>query len=148
MTTHIFVYGTLKPGNAAYLNFCQQWQPQCQAAIVYGMLYHLPIGYPALVLGNTEVVGSTKQVVHGYVLTFNRSDILMVLDQYEQHDPDVIAQYYPGVALSEVSYQRTMVNALSPDHEAIVKAHAYTMTQLQTQILQGQHIPGGNWDHL
>jgi gamma-glutamylcyclotransferase (GGCT)/AIG2-like uncharacterized protein YtfP len=142
MTTRIFVYGTLKPGNAAYLNFCQQWRPQCQRAIVHGTLYHLPIGYPALVLG------STGQVVHGYSLTFSKSDILMVLDQYEQHNPDEMAQYYPDVSLSEVAYQRTLVDTFGADHEVIVQAWSYTMTQVQAQLLQGQYIACGNWDQL
>lgn len=140
MTTRIFVYGTLKPGNAAYQKFCQQWQPQCQAAIVHGRLYHLPIGYPAL------VISATAQVVHGWLLTFSNSDILLLLDQYEQHDPEKMAQYYPGVLLSETAYQRTLVNTLSPDHAAMAQAHAYTMTHTQTQLLQGQHIPSGNWE--
>ncbi|MBD2327448.1 gamma-glutamylcyclotransferase [Alkalinema sp. FACHB-956] len=51
---NVFVYGTLKPGHAAYDRFCAGKTIAEVAAIVPGRLYHLPLGYPAMTLEPTR----------------------------------------------------------------------------------------------
>ena len=43
----LFVYGTLKRGHGNHARFCAQAQA-IEPATVWGRLYHLPAGYPAL----------------------------------------------------------------------------------------------------
>lgn len=46
---HLFVYGTLKRGFSNYPEFCARAR-DIEPAFVWGRLYHLPAGYPGLVL--------------------------------------------------------------------------------------------------
>jgi gamma-glutamylcyclotransferase (GGCT)/AIG2-like uncharacterized protein YtfP len=137
LSVKVFVYGTLKPGHGAYQRFCAQMTHDVQAAIVYGSLYHLPLGYPALISGS--------QIIRGYLLSFADSNILERLDDYENHDPAEIATRYPGVAIEQVSYERLQIAVLTPECESLGQAWAYLMTAEKIKLLAGVLVKDGNW---
>jgi gamma-glutamylcyclotransferase (GGCT)/AIG2-like uncharacterized protein YtfP len=64
----IFAYGTLKPGERAFVELCQPFAIATQSAQAQGRLYHLPLGYPAMTL--------EPGWVQGVLLTFPDSDCL------------------------------------------------------------------------
>jgi gamma-glutamylcyclotransferase (GGCT)/AIG2-like uncharacterized protein YtfP len=127
----LFVYGTLMPGQRAYA-LCEAEVCSVSPAIAKGQLYHLPLAYPAFVPGR-------KGLVHGVVLSFVNSDILARLDEYEQHDPKLFADFFPRQNIAESSYSRTIIQTTQGD------AWSYTMTQNQIHHLQGALIPSGQW---
>jgi gamma-glutamylcyclotransferase (GGCT)/AIG2-like uncharacterized protein YtfP len=133
----IFVYGTLKPGYQPYERFCAKTVRQVHPAIVAGQLYHLPLGYPALIAGD--------QWVQGYLLAFADEGILTELDDYEQHDPEVVQAICGNVLIADVSYQRLSIPVFTPQNHPLGMAWAYMMTQQQVQILQGERVRSGNW---
>lgn len=133
----IFVYGTLKPGYPPFDRFCAKTVRQVQRAIVAGQLYHLPLGYPALTAGD--------QWVQGYLLAFADRGILTQLDDYEQHDPEVVQEFCGNVPIASVSYQRLAIPVFSPQNHPLGMAWAYIMTPQQVQILQGELVRSGNW---
>ncbi|MBE9031298.1 gamma-glutamylcyclotransferase [filamentous cyanobacterium LEGE 11480] len=156
MTTQVFVYGTLKPGHAAYDTFCKPWPHKCHAAIVAGTLYDLAIGYPVMVLdGQNQLTPAApdqplaarhQAIVQGYVIQFDHPDVLSHLDDYEQHDPAEMAQFYPDIPLATVNYRRVKVPTYQPDRRPLMAAWAYIMTSDQAQRLKGKPIVSGNWD--
>lgn len=74
----VFVYGTLKPGERNYPLYCTQ-AIEIIAAIAYGKLYDLPMGYPAAIFPESDLVW-------GYVLTFGDTTVLQTLDELENYD--------------------------------------------------------------
>ena len=64
----VFVYGTLKPNNSNYQQYCATKVISSQPAIALGQIFALPMGYPAMIEGNDQV--------QGYLLTFADSNIL------------------------------------------------------------------------
>ncbi len=136
--THLFVYGTLKPGYAPYQHFCAATVVTMQAAIVQGQLYHLPMGYPAITIGG-------QGWVQGYRLTFADADILTVLDDYEQHDPAQLAPYLPDSEVDSCNYVRQWVELWDGQQNPLGSAWAYGMTFAQVDRLQGQFRPDGIW---
>jgi gamma-glutamylcyclotransferase (GGCT)/AIG2-like uncharacterized protein YtfP len=136
--TQLFVYGTLKPGYAPYQRFCAATVVAVQAAIVLGQLYHLPMGYPVLIVGGSRWV-------YGYRLTFADAAILTVLDAYEQHDPAQLALYLPEAAADSCNYARQWVDLLDAQQQPLGPAWAYVMTLAQVDRLQGQLRPHGVW---
>lgn len=73
----VFVYGTLKPGEANYQAYCAGRVVECVEAIAFGTLYDLPLGYPAMTVGSAPV--------HGYLLTFHDLTVLQELDELEDY---------------------------------------------------------------
>jgi gamma-glutamylcyclotransferase (GGCT)/AIG2-like uncharacterized protein YtfP len=142
--TAIFVYGTLQPGQPTYAIDCEPHHPQVESAIVYGQLYHLPLGYPALVVGG-------DRPVHGYRLSFADSSILAILDDYEQHDPIALQATYPQLdadrAMVDFAYDRQPIATFSPNGQPLGPSWVYTMTIAQITQLQGYKIPQGQWPH-
>lgn len=123
----VFVYGTLKPGEANYAYYCRH-AVQIQAAMVWGQLYHLPFGYPALTPGNRPV--------QGFLLAFENPDILTKLDQLEDYDPA-----HP----EHSEYLRVMVDVFNPDHHPLGQAWIYQMPTEQVTKLGGILLPQGTW---
>jgi gamma-glutamylcyclotransferase (GGCT)/AIG2-like uncharacterized protein YtfP len=123
----VFVYGTLKPGEANYADYCRH-AVQVEAAIVLGQLYHLPFGYPALTVGSRPV--------QGFLLSFADPDILSDLDQLEGYDPA-----YP----SSSEYLRVMVDVLNPEQQPLGQAWTYQMPVDQVEKLGGILLPHGQW---
>lgn len=75
----IFVYGTLKPGEANYQRYCAEKVVDAKIAIALGKLFALPMGYPAMTLGDRPV--------HGYLLSFTDPRVLSQLDYLEDYQP-------------------------------------------------------------
>ena len=58
----VFVYGTLKPGEANYQRYCAGKLVNAQRAMVLGKLFALPAGYPAMTLGDIPVQGYLPKI--------------------------------------------------------------------------------------
>ena len=76
-TYDVFVYGTLKPGEANYLSYCNGKAISQVSGYTWGDLYALPMGYPAMAPGNDRV--------YGVCLTFTDASVLNVLDRLEDY---------------------------------------------------------------
>jgi gamma-glutamylcyclotransferase (GGCT)/AIG2-like uncharacterized protein YtfP len=125
----VFVYGTLKPGESNYQYYCGGKVLAATKATVKGQLFALPVGYPAMVLG--------EGVVQGYLLSFNTPNILQHLDPLEGHNP-----LRPP---EENLYNRKQLEVYSPQAEPLGLAWAYFMTLDQVEPLGGVLIPSGWW---
>ena len=89
---HLFVYGTLMCGQANHDRFCGD-ALTVEPAVTGGRLYHLSMGFPAM-------VGAEDGQVYGEAMTF--PDIEATLELL-----DVLEGYYPG-APSRSMYVRQL----------------------------------------
>jgi gamma-glutamylcyclotransferase (GGCT)/AIG2-like uncharacterized protein YtfP len=133
----VFVYGTLKPGEINDWVY-RKSRVKAQTAIAYGHLYALPLGYPAMTSG--------KSLVYGHLLSFASSDILPVLDQFEQHDPEELERHAPGQSFQQNQYERRLIEVLDRNQFTLGLAWAYTMTTEQVTQLGGTLLANGNWN--
>lgn len=134
---HLFVYGTLQPGERNY-RVCEAYVVASQAAIVQGSLYHLPLGYPALTLEG-------DRSIRGVLLAFTDPNALVILDQFEQHDPIALQQLVPNYPAPELQYQRQLLPIMNLNQQAIGSAWAYLMTPHQVARLGGVLYPQECW---
>jgi gamma-glutamylcyclotransferase (GGCT)/AIG2-like uncharacterized protein YtfP len=125
----VFVYGTLKPGEINYQRYCEGKVVEAKRAIAFGQLFDLPLGYPAMTLGESPV--------QGYVLTLADPATLILLDELEDYDPHRLPQ--------ENEYNRQPVETYNLHRKALGLAWAYLMTFEQVQRLGGVPIPSGCW---
>jgi gamma-glutamylcyclotransferase (GGCT)/AIG2-like uncharacterized protein YtfP len=73
---HVFVYGTLKPGEVNFDRYCGNKVIASRRVYIDGNLYHLPrLGYPGAIHGDRQV--------HGFVLAFN-DDTPFPLEEYRK----------------------------------------------------------------
>ena len=128
----VFVYGTLKPGEANYPAYCEGKVLSQIPAYTWGDLYALPVGYPAMVEGNNKV--------QGVLLKLNNFSILKNLDQLEGY------QEHRRSNLNE--YNRQLVTVYRFDDRAIAQAWAYFMTLVKVRQYQGEKVTSGNWTGL
>jgi len=134
----LFVYGTLKPGEVSY-HLCASQVVRSQSAVIEGSIYHLPLGYPAVTL---EQAGR----VLGRLLSFADDQILLTLDEYEAHAPEVLERHLPGILIEQVQYNRQQVQTFSADsNHPLTFAWIYTMTLEQIHCLSGVLLPDGVW---
>jgi gamma-glutamylcyclotransferase (GGCT)/AIG2-like uncharacterized protein YtfP len=146
---NVFVYGTLKPewltrsDANAYQRSCLATVIEVQDAIAHGLLYHLPLGYPALVVTEKTV---ENRLVYGYLLSFSDSTILALLDEYEMHEPDKFEAYFPNQRYEINNYDRRQIEVFTLHHESLGWAWAYVMTAQQIDRLQGTLVLNGRWD--
>lgn len=124
----VFVYGTLQPGECNYC-YCADAVVEKCPAIVYGQLFDLPLGYPALTPGAT--------VVYGYLLEFADDSILPQLDALED--------YVPHRPIEQNEYVRTLIPTFSLEFQPLGSAWVYQMTQTQAQGLGGVLMLQGRW---
>ncbi|MBE9136547.1 gamma-glutamylcyclotransferase [Nodosilinea sp. LEGE 07088] len=124
----IFAYGTLKPGERAFVELCQPFAIATQPAQTHGRLYHLPLGYPAMTLE----VGW----VRGVLLTFPDSDCLKAIDAFEE--------YYPDRPDSS-EYQRHRQLIYDHHWRSLGLAWVYTMNRDRVIALGGQWLSEGCW---
>ena len=140
----IFTYGTLqpeeilKPGATPEQRFCAEKITDVCPAIALGCLYHLPLGYPAMTIGSDQIYGS--------LLSFTDPKILDVLDDYENHEPELIERFFPAQKPGENDYQRQQIEVFGLTYDSFGLAWAYLMTPQQVQRLQGILIASGKWD--
>lgn len=124
----IFVYGTLKPGEVAYDQFFAGQVVEAKDAIAPGLLYDLPVGYPAMTPG--------EGWVSGCLLIFPKVTLLPSLDAFEDYSPDC-----PEDSL----YTRQSIPIFSPDQSPLGTAWAYLMSPERIAQQQGVFIPSGTW---
>lgn len=139
----IFTYGTLQPEEISKLDatphqrFCAEKMTSASAAIAFGCLYHLPLGYPAMTIGSNQVYGS--------LLSFTGPRILDVLDDYENHDPDQIRCLFPTQKPGENDYHRQQIEVFSLNQKLLGLAWVYLMTLQQVEHLKGIPVISGRW---
>lgn len=125
----VFVYGTLKPGEANY-DYLQGKTFSVCDALTRGHLYHLPtLGYPALIPG--------EGTVYGCLLHFIDTAILEHLDALEGYAPDR--------PILENDYQRQQLAVYSLSGAPLGQAWGYVMTPAQVEHLGGILLPSGWW---
>lgn len=125
----VFVYGTLKPGEKNYPTYCENYVFQVRPAIVKGILYDLPIGYPAITWG--------EGWVQGVLLNFHQNQILAKLDDLEDYNPERPSEYN--------EYQRCWIEVFSLEYNFLGYAWAYFMAIDRIHALQGKPILAGLW---
>lgn len=125
----VFVYGTLKPGEANYQRYCAGKVVETTKAIAQGKLFALPMGYPAITPGDSAV--------HGYLLSLTHLDVLRALDDLED--------YHPARAASENLYNRKQIETYHPQGNSLGWAWVYIMTEELALQLGGLHLPHGWW---
>ncbi len=128
-TLRVFVYGTLKPGEANFDSYCASKVVEMTPAYTYGHLYALKVGYPAMTTGDTQV--------SGYLLTFEDSTILANLDELEDYDPTLAA--------AANLYQREWITCYAPSGESLGLAWGYRMAFSKVQQLGGVFLTSGVW---
>ena len=128
-TLKVFVYGTLKPGEANYAGYCDRLVKSQTLGYTNGILYDLPVGYPAMTEGENKV--------QGFLLTFDNHNILDSLDLLEDYQ----AQRLPD--LNE--YYRRLVSVYDPNGKLIDRAWAYFMTPQRVKQYRGTIITSGWW---
>ena len=125
----MFVYGTLKPGEAYYESYCAAKVIDKKKAWTRGELYALPQGYPAMTQGNN--------LVYGYLLSFTNSEILSSLDELEDYDPQK--------HVSENLYNRTQVEIFDLENNSLGFARVYFMSFVKVRQLKGTPQTDGLW---
>ncbi|MDJ0705350.1 MAG: gamma-glutamylcyclotransferase [Leptolyngbyaceae cyanobacterium MO_188.B28] len=125
----MFVYGTLKPGEANFQEYCASHVEKVIPAIAQGCLYHLPLGYPAMILG--------EGWISGFLLHFPNTKILESLDELEG--------YQPGRPPNENEYQRRELLIFNPNRRPLGLAWGYLMDPNLVQRLKGTFLPNGQW---
>ncbi|MBH8563661.1 gamma-glutamylcyclotransferase [Nostoc sp. CENA67] len=125
----VFVYGTLKPGEANYGRYCSHKVVDATRAVALGKLFALPMGYPAMTTGDYPV--------HGYLLSFADRSILDTLDELED--------YQPTRQISENLYNRQQVEIYNLHGLSLGRAWVYLMTLELVDNLGGIPQPDGWW---
>ena len=127
----VFVYGTLKPGESNYLNYCAGKTIKETQAYTWGELYHLSLGYPAMTEG--------KRKIEGYLFTFADANILASLDKLEDYHPERPPD------LSEYYRQQVSVYNLADDFLGL--AWTYLMNLNKIKQLKGIPVNSGSWNN-
>ncbi|WP_199321519.1 gamma-glutamylcyclotransferase [Microcoleus sp. FACHB-831] len=125
----VFVYGTLKPGERNYQKYCAGKVVEAKRAIAFGQLFALPMGYPAMTPGDTPV--------SGFLLSFANPDILHILDELEDYDPNR--------AQAQNGYNRVQIDTYKPGGEPLATAWVYLMTPERVSLHRGVLLPLGWW---
>ncbi len=123
----LFVYGTLRPGEANFHHYLQHRTSKIQAARVRGRLYWIPRGnYPYLTEGEDQVFG---EVV--WVKPEVWTSVLKAIDRLEEYDPDDEASSW---------YLRRIVVTRLTDNSTL-----RCWTYLWNRPRQGTLIMSGDW---
>lgn len=125
----VFVYGTLKPQERYYQSYCADRVVASEVACVWGQLFDLPLGYPALTEGNSRV--------YGVLLSFGDATILPTLDTLEDYDPARPAH--------QNEYQRVEIEAFSLINHSLGMVWTYRMDLAKVKRLGGVLLPSGYW---
>lgn len=129
--TDVFVYGTLKPGEANYLAYHDRVIEQIPV-YTWGDLYALPVGYPAMTPGKNQVYGVCLRFEDARVL-----ESLDLLEDYqEQRTPD-LNEYY-----------RALTPIYRPNHQLVGQAWAYFMTRDRVMRYGGVKVASGWWSGI
>jgi len=131
-TLRVFVYGTLKPGEVNYNLYCADKIVEEKKAITFGQLFALPVGYPAMIPG--------ESLVQGCLLTFADPAMLTILDALEG--------YEPYRAPDQNEYNRQQIRVYDLTRKTLGLAWVYLMTSEQIKRFQGVPIVSGCWSQL
>ena len=129
MIANFFVYGTLKPGEAYYTTYCEPYVVEIVPAIAQGCLFHLPMGYPAMTLGDRSVMGALLQL--------RDETAIAHMDDFEDYDP--------ALPEAENLYIRQLRPVFSLEQQPLGNAWIYMMQLERVQQYQGILVPSGNW---
>ncbi|MEF8792494.1 gamma-glutamylcyclotransferase family protein [Thiohalorhabdus sp.] len=127
----VFVYGTLKPGQANWERALRGHVRRWRAAVIRGRLFDLATGFPAATAGNGRV--------HGYALHLPAEKLAVV---------DAIEGFEPGRNPGRNLYQRLTVFAFTPQGAPMGKVYAYFMDAEGRDRLGGTELPEGIWRPL
>jgi gamma-glutamylcyclotransferase (GGCT)/AIG2-like uncharacterized protein YtfP len=127
----VFVYGTLKPGGHYYELLCRKEKVSSKKAKLFGKLYDLDVGYPALQLGGSEWV-------YGNILNFTSEALLKKLDELEG--------YNPLRSIAQNEYQRVSAIAYDLNETKIGFVETYIMELEQLKHYEWRHLPEGYWN--
>jgi gamma-glutamylcyclotransferase (GGCT)/AIG2-like uncharacterized protein YtfP len=125
----VFVYGTLKPGERNYAIYCQNKVIEIDEVYTQGYLYHLMLGYPAMILGEGKV--------RGYLLSFGDETVLKDLDHLENYDQQRSPQNNQYLRQELPIYQLT--------GKPCGQAWGYIMTPDTVKKFGGKLLPSGWW---
>lgn len=122
----VFVYGTLMKNFRNYKRYLEGRISRITPGKTYGLLYHLPEGYPALLEGN--------EIVEGEIIEPVDKKLLKALDRLED--------YVEG--RSSNLYERKIREILTEDGEKVT-CWIYIYTDERYAKENGILIPDGNW---
>ncbi|BCJ86776.1 gamma-glutamylcyclotransferase family protein [Effusibacillus dendaii] len=133
----VFVYGTLRPGQR-YHKLIEAYVKHSVSATLSGRLYHLPEGYPALVLASDQSHGKRNGPVRGELLYFSEiAQVLPILDELEDYySPNDPRNLYERVNVSVVTVR---------GHSASCMVYLFTPDKLPELERRAVHIPNGDW---
>lgn len=150
----LFVYGTLKRG-------CSNHAPYCSSAVriepaeIWGRLYHLPAGYPALEVADSSIfeTGTQDPAADAKIQARYapgscarpdpewdtiRGEIVTLSDPAQELPPiDLLEDFFPG---RDSLYQRVLTTARTASGPLVV--WAYRMVR----VSGGVRIPEGTWN--
>jgi gamma-glutamylcyclotransferase (GGCT)/AIG2-like uncharacterized protein YtfP len=127
----VFVYGTLKPGECNYSRYCEGKVVDAVPAIARGQLFALPMGYPAMVLGEGSVCGFLLSFAGGAVLA----------------DLDLLEDYHPQREPAQNEYQRQEIEIFDRHLKPLGTAWTYFMLADRVRSLGGIFLPDGMWEN-
>ncbi|MGL5065967.1 MAG: gamma-glutamylcyclotransferase family protein [Microcoleus sp.] len=127
----VFVYGTLKPGECNYSHYCEGKVVGAVPAIARGQLFSLPMGYPAMILGEGTVCG--------FLLSFASEAVLA--------DLDLLEDYHPHRDPAANEYQRQEIEIFDRNLKSLGRAWAYFMLPDRLRSLGGVFLPDGMWQN-
>ena len=128
----VFVYGTLKPGEANYEFYCASDVVDAKKAWVRGQLYSLPQGYPAMTTGDGWV--------KGYLFTLDET-AMVGLDYLEGYTPDGCENLHSDNDFEE-EYTRQRTTVFDLTGQPMGEAWVYVMGQPPDGAV---FLPEGNW---
>ena len=130
----LFVYGSLQPGGQYWPDYCEHRVEQLCLASVRGLLYDLPLGYPAMV----AVESPESAWVQGYLLWLKSTKDLFKIDQLEG--------YQTERPVIENEYNRRQIDCYDVHHlHRITQAWAYEMHMDRVCELKGTLLKSGKW---
>ncbi|MDB9526234.1 gamma-glutamylcyclotransferase [Oscillatoria sp. CS-180] len=125
----LFVYGTLKPGEAAYSKYCAPYVSEATSAYMKGDLFHLPQGYPAMTDGDRWVQGALLQL--------KSEQAIAQMDAFEDYNPTLSA--------AENLYTRQHRPVFDRNHQPLGTAWVYLMQRDRIEQSTGILLPNGVW---
>lgn len=141
----VFVYGTLKPGEAYYKEYCEPYVLEAMPALTKGCVFHLPQGYPAMTLGdllpktldNFPLETLHERYVTGALLHLKDEAAIAPMDEFEDYDPTL--------SEAENLYIRQLRPVFSLDYQPLGSAWMYVMQPERVHQYGGILVPTGNW---
>ncbi len=128
---NVFVYGTLKPGEANYTAYCAEKVIKAIKAYAWGEIYHLrALGYPAMTQGNNKI--------QGYLLIFEDRTVLSQMD--------ILETYNSQGRFTENEYYRVLIEVYNPkNHQSLGRAWVYLMDIEKVKAYRGESLTLGVW---